>query len=32
MFGYIEDIRVYNIGGDFIDNTKEKSHQLSKRE
>lgn len=27
MFGYIEDIRVYNIGGDYIDNTREKSHQ-----
>lgn len=27
MFGYIEDIRVYNIGGDYIDNTMEKSHQ-----
>ena len=27
MFGYIEDIRVYNIGGDYIDNTMEKLHQ-----
>ena len=27
MFGYIEDIRVYNIGEDYIDNTMEKSHQ-----
>lgn len=27
MFGYIEDIRVYNICGDYIDNTREKSHQ-----
>ena len=27
MFGYIEDIRVYNIGSDYIDNTREKSHQ-----
>lgn len=27
MFGYIEDIRVYNIGVDYIDNTMEKSHQ-----
>lgn len=27
MFGYIEDIRVYNIGEDYTDNTREKSHQ-----
>lgn len=27
MFGYIEDIRVYNIDWDYIDNTREKSHQ-----
>ena len=27
MFGYIEDIRVYNIGSDYIDNIREKSRQ-----
>ncbi len=27
MFGYIEDIRIYNIGSDYIDNTREKLHQ-----